>query len=207
MNVNGIGAGYPAAGYETRRTERNVAWGNFADAINKAATKKETNAFRPESSDEVMRAWDKALAETGVNPFSMNRISTALVLHVENGQQGLSSTFLGDWTENLTVPHGTCGHSDHVKCLHPFEIWWRGKGSEGVGEKAVRRVRRGHEVLPLERVEKRPFYFFFTLFGGQNMLACGKIYVVTCFWGHGENLENMGKNQDIPRYKELWELW
>ncbi len=31
MNVNGIGAaGYPAAGYETRRTERNVAGGSFA---------------------------------------------------------------------------------------------------------------------------------------------------------------------------------
>ncbi len=30
MNVNGIGAaGYPAAGYETRRTERNVAGGNL----------------------------------------------------------------------------------------------------------------------------------------------------------------------------------
>ena len=101
MSINGIGAaGYPAAGYETRRTERNVAGRNFADAISKAATKnetpKETNAFRPESSDEVMQAWDKALAETGVNPFPMNRISTALVLQVESGQQGLSSTFLGD---------------------------------------------------------------------------------------------------------------
>ena len=40
MNVNGIGAGYPAAGYETRRTERNVTGGKFADAINKAAPKK-----------------------------------------------------------------------------------------------------------------------------------------------------------------------
>ena len=30
MNVNGIGAGYPAAG-ETRRTERNVAGRNFAE--------------------------------------------------------------------------------------------------------------------------------------------------------------------------------
>ena len=103
MNVNGIGAaGYPVAGYETRRTERNVAGGKFADAINKAATQNEipkgTNAFRPESSDEVMQAWDKALAETGVNPFPMNRISTALVLHVESGQQGLSSAFLGDST-------------------------------------------------------------------------------------------------------------
>ena len=100
MSVRGIGAaGYPAAGYETRRRERNAAGGNFSDAISKAATGNEapkgTGAFRPESSDEVMRAWDKALAETGVNPFPMNRISTALVLHVESGRQGLSPTFLG----------------------------------------------------------------------------------------------------------------
>ena len=100
MSVSGIGAaGYPAAGYETRRIERNAVGGNFTDAINKAARNeapKGTDTFRPESSDEVMQAWDKALAETGVNPFPMNRISTALVLHVESGQQGLSSTFLGD---------------------------------------------------------------------------------------------------------------
>ena len=101
MSISGIGAaGYPAAGYETKKTERNVVGGNFTDVINKAATKnetsKETNVFRPESSDEVMQAWDKALAETGINPFPMNRISTALVLHVESGRQGLSSTFLGD---------------------------------------------------------------------------------------------------------------
>ena len=43
MNVNGIGAtGYPAAGYETRRTERNVAGGKFteqaADAAQATAT-------------------------------------------------------------------------------------------------------------------------------------------------------------------------
>jgi len=31
MNVNGTGAGYPAAGYETRRTAKNVSGGNFAE--------------------------------------------------------------------------------------------------------------------------------------------------------------------------------
>ncbi len=101
MNVNGIGAaGCSMAGCETRRTQRNTVESSFADEINKAAARneapKETGTFRPESSDEVMQAWDKALAETGVNPFPMNRISTALVLHVESGQQGLSSSFLGD---------------------------------------------------------------------------------------------------------------
>lgn len=65
-------------------------------AAESAAKTKETNAFRPESSDEVMQAWDKALAKTGVNPFPMNRISTAFVLHVETGWQGFSSAFLGD---------------------------------------------------------------------------------------------------------------
>ena len=101
MSISGIGvAGYPAAGYETKKIYRSVTGGNFADVINKAATNNETpkgtNAFRPKSSDEVMKAWDKTLVETGVNPFPMNRISTALVLHVESGQQSLSSTFLGN---------------------------------------------------------------------------------------------------------------
>ena len=33
MNVNGIGAGYPAAGYETRRTERNVTGGKCLNLV------------------------------------------------------------------------------------------------------------------------------------------------------------------------------
>lgn len=53
-------------------------------------------SFRPNSSKDVMEAWDKTLEETGIDPFPMNKISTALVIHVENGRQGLSSTFLGD---------------------------------------------------------------------------------------------------------------
>ena len=56
MNVNGIGAGYPAAGYETRRTERNVAGRNFADAIPVVASKGEAawideEGAYPESDD------------------------------------------------------------------------------------------------------------------------------------------------------------
>ena len=38
MSVSGIGtAGYPVAGYETRKTERNVAGGNFAKQAAEAA--------------------------------------------------------------------------------------------------------------------------------------------------------------------------
>ena len=59
-------------------------------------------------------------------------------------------------------------------------------------------------VLPLERVKKRSFYFFFTLFGGQDIPSYGKIYGEPSFWGQRKNLENIRKNQDIPRYKEIW---
>ena len=127
MNVNGIGAaGYPAAGYETRRTGRNVAGGRFAEQAAEAAQATATLHGADEGSGDIaisswadvvsgssisvyktqdfdasnpvykVRTWDKALAETGVNPLPMNCISTALVLQVESGQQGLSSTFLGD---------------------------------------------------------------------------------------------------------------
>lgn len=35
--------------------------------------------------------------------------------------------------------------------------------------------------LPLERVKKRLFYFFFTLFEGQDIPSYGKIYEVKGF--------------------------
>ena len=56
-----------------------------------------TPNFRPESSKEVMEAWDKALAETGVNPFPMNRISIVYAVLAENGRiRRLGTDFLGD---------------------------------------------------------------------------------------------------------------
>ncbi len=95
MSVNEM----EAAAYPMNLAEA-AAERSFANTMNKAARSrkisKETDAFRPESSDKVMRAWDKALAETGVNPFPMNRISTALVLHVEGGRQETCSAFLGE---------------------------------------------------------------------------------------------------------------
>ena len=43
MSVSGIGAaGYPVAGYETRRTERNAAGGNFAKQAAQAAGQTQT---------------------------------------------------------------------------------------------------------------------------------------------------------------------
>lgn len=56
-----------------------------------------TPNFRPESSKAVMEAWDKALAETGVNPFPMNRISIVYVVLAESGRiHRLGTDFLGD---------------------------------------------------------------------------------------------------------------
>lgn len=52
--------------------------------------------FRPKSSEQVMAAWDKTLTETGIDPFPMNKLSTALIIHVESGRQESSSAFLGD---------------------------------------------------------------------------------------------------------------
>ncbi len=35
------------------------------------------------------------------------------------------------------------------------------------------------------------------------MLTCGKIYEEPSFLGQRKNLENIRKNHDIPRYKEI----
>lgn len=69
-----------------------------ADSKNTAVTEETAPPrFRPESSKEVMEAWDKALAETGVNPFPMNRISIVYVVLAESGGiRRLGTDFLGD---------------------------------------------------------------------------------------------------------------
>ena len=55
MNVNGIGARYPAAGYETRRTERNVAGRNFAEQAADAAQATATLHGAEEGSGDIAR--------------------------------------------------------------------------------------------------------------------------------------------------------
>ena len=54
MSVSGIGAaGYPAAGYETRKTERNVAEGNFAKQAAEAAQATATLHGAEEGSGDI----------------------------------------------------------------------------------------------------------------------------------------------------------
>ena len=54
MSISGIGAaGYPAAGYETRKTERNVAGGNFAKQAAEAAQATATLHGAEEGSGDI----------------------------------------------------------------------------------------------------------------------------------------------------------
>ena len=54
MGVNGIGAtGYPVAGYETRRTEKNVAGGDFAKQAAEAAQATSTLHGAEEGSGDI----------------------------------------------------------------------------------------------------------------------------------------------------------
>lgn len=62
--------------------------------------KQQADTFKPSCSEEVMQAYDKTLKDTGIDPFPMNRISTALVIHVEQDKEQLSSDFLGNAVES-----------------------------------------------------------------------------------------------------------
>ncbi|MEZ3514115.1 MAG: hypothetical protein K1W37_02355 [Lachnospiraceae bacterium] len=78
----------------------------FSEIMRKKADSTDTyekqreDAFKPSCSEEVMQAYDKTLKDTGIDPFPMNRISTALVIHVEQGKEQLSSDFLGNTVES-----------------------------------------------------------------------------------------------------------
>ncbi len=64
MNVNGIGAsGYPVTGYETRKTERNVAGGNFA----KQAAEAEQAAGR---ATAILHGADKGTGDIAVSSWA-----------------------------------------------------------------------------------------------------------------------------------------
>ena len=51
---------------------------------------------------KIEDAWNKTLKDTGIDPFPMNRISTALVIMVESGQRGLGPNFPGDTVRSAT---------------------------------------------------------------------------------------------------------
>jgi len=70
--------------------------GSFQSIMKQAANTAAESA--PTSSRQVTAAWNATKHETGIDPLSMNKISTAMVLYVENGRQGSFSSFLGSST-------------------------------------------------------------------------------------------------------------
>ena len=75
MSVSGIGtAGYPVAGYETRKTERVALKKQFSDVVSEKVIAKKDDvdekAFEqiaPNAPEEVKNAWIEAAKETGAN--------------------------------------------------------------------------------------------------------------------------------------------
>ena len=51
---------------------------------------------------KIENAWNKTFKDTGIDPFPMNRISTALVIMVESGQRGIGPNFPGDTVSSVT---------------------------------------------------------------------------------------------------------
>ena len=69
MNVNGIGAaGYSAAGYGTRRTERNVAGGRFAEQAAEAAQATATLHGADEGSGDIaISSWADVVSGSSIS--------------------------------------------------------------------------------------------------------------------------------------------
>ena len=84
--------------------------------------KQQEDTFKPSCSEEVMQAYDKTLKDTGIDPFPMNRISTALIIHVEQGKEQLSSDFLGNTVESAKAREGFLIQYLHQRIL---SLWQR----------------------------------------------------------------------------------
>ena len=50
----------------------------------------------------ITEAWNKTLEDTGIDPFPMDRISTALVILFESGQRGIGPDFPGETIDSAT---------------------------------------------------------------------------------------------------------
>ena len=73
MSVSGIGAaGYPVAGYETRRTERNVAGENFAKQAAQAAGQTQTATLHGAdegSGDVAISSWADVVSGSSISVY------------------------------------------------------------------------------------------------------------------------------------------
>lgn len=110
MSINGIGTGYQATGYETRKTEKNVTKENFADQAVKAAEiktirenamqekmdygEKSFESIAPNAPEKVKQAWMEAAKEVGVDGLGtkkngmLSHISQMMVERLERSWNG-----------------------------------------------------------------------------------------------------------------------
>lgn len=95
MRIGSTAAESIRAEYRTNKADTESS---FQTVLAEAANKQSGRV--PVSSEQVMDAWNAAMQETGVDPLPMNKISTAMVIHVENGRQGSFSSFLGGSTDS-----------------------------------------------------------------------------------------------------------
>ena len=70
MNVNGIGTGYTAAGYETRRTARNMAGRNFAEqAADAAHATAALHGVEESSGDIAISSWADVVSGSSISVY------------------------------------------------------------------------------------------------------------------------------------------
>ncbi len=70
MNVNGIGVtGYPEAGYETRKTERNVAGGKFAEQAAEAAQTATLHGADEGTGDIAVSSWADVVSGSSISVY------------------------------------------------------------------------------------------------------------------------------------------
>ena len=79
MSISGIGAaGYPAAGYETRRTERNVAGRNFAEQAADATQATATlHGAEKGSGDIAISSWADVVSGSSISVYKTQDFDAA----------------------------------------------------------------------------------------------------------------------------------
>ena len=75
MNVKGIGAGYLTAGYEIRRTERNVAGKNFAEQASQATAT--LHGAEEGSGDIAISSWADVVSGSSISVYKTQDFDAA----------------------------------------------------------------------------------------------------------------------------------
>ncbi len=108
MSINGIGAGYPMAGYTAKKTEKSAEFGAgiFLETVAEKGAQDNTidydeKAFASvgaNAPEEVKQAWMDAAKEIGVNGLGMSgngmltHLSQMMVQRAENWMNGIGGT-------------------------------------------------------------------------------------------------------------------